>query len=149
MKWLVGLILILFNQVLFSATPNILNSNNWFEGGTKYKVTGENIRVSWTPHPDNIPWENNYVFDLEVIFFERDEIVINEKALNQLEYNFSLDRVGHYLVKVRACYAANPTECSEWSDSWNETNEIQFGDTMVNGWWVFVWIAPPTGPGTR
>lgn len=138
---------ILLLLALPTNAQEIFNSKGWFEGGTKYKMTGEEITVSWTPHADNIPWENNYVFDLEIIHHERNETVINEKALNQISYTFTLGRVGHYLARVRACYAANPTDCSEWSNSWSATNQIEFDGVMVNGWWMFVWISSPTEPG--
>jgi len=132
-----------------SIVPNLLNSQGWFEGGTKYKVTGENIKASWTPHADNIPWEGNYVFDVQILSYERDEVIIDERALNQLEYNFTLPRVGHYVLRVRACYANNTTDCSEWSNSWSAENSIEFSGTMVNGWWIFVWLDAPSDIGIR
>jgi hypothetical protein len=131
------------------SAQELLNTQGWFEGGTKYKTTGEDIVLSWTPHADNIPWEGNYVFDLEVIFYERQETVINEKALNQLSYTFQLNRVGHYWARVRACYANDTATCSEWSNSWSDTNRIEFDGVMVNGWWIFIWIGAPTDPGIQ
>lgn len=118
----------------------------WFVGATKYKFTGAPISLSWSPHPDNQDWENNYVFDLQVIHYERNQMVVDEKAIQALNYRFSLDRVGHYIVRLRSCMVADTTMCSDWAESWNATHILQNG---VSSWWLFIWIASPTNPGVN
>ena len=125
-------------------------SEGWFLGSTKYKYTGENIKISWTPHPDNIPWEGNYTFDLQVLFQQRNEIVIDLKQLEVLSHTFTLDRVGHYLARVRTCSAANPDECSAWSNSWSQrVTDLQVDTGTKENWWIFVWVGAPTSPGVE
>jgi hypothetical protein len=120
--------------------------NNWFPGATKYKETGENIRINWTPSQENASWEGVYVFDLDIINYQRQQVVITERALNQLYYDFTLDRVGHYIVRLRTCLASDTSNCSEWTNTW-ETSVIQYNGETIDSWWIFIWLSAPTGPG--
>lgn len=142
MKWLKYLLLC----IPLAASAQV-NTEGWFTGATKYKTTSENVIVSWEPHADNTAWQGNFVFDLQVIYYQRQETILDVKAIDALEYTFTLPRVGHYLVRLRACEASNPIVCSDWTQGWDST--LTVNGQPLDGWWVFVWVGSPTNPGVE
>lgn len=149
MKKLVAILALALSLPIYAQELNdgLLTPSNWFVGSTLYRETNVPITLNWEPHADNASWQGNYVFDLDVVAFERDNIVLSERALNTTQYQFNLPSAGHYWVRLRTCLAEDTAVCSEWSSSWNA--QFVADSTSINGFWIFARLAAPSGPGVR
>ena len=130
-------------------------TENAFLGYTKYFFTGEQRKMCWKPHPDNMPWEGNYVFDVEVYHYERKELIHAVYLLDALETNFTLPRTGHYWARARTCKADAVTDCSGWGNSFDINPDITTRTKCDGspseipadlGWWMFGWVGAPSFP---
>lgn len=100
MKRFFSVIILVFSTLAFGQEGPVLVDGNTFLGATQYFFTGEQRRLCWRPDPENIPWEGNYVFDIEVYHYERKELIHAVYALEALETTFILPRTGHYWARA-------------------------------------------------
>lgn len=145
MNKLLLLILIVLPSLAFG---QILNEQNVFVGNTKYQYSGELARVCWTPPVED--WSGVFVFEMQVIHFERNEIVFQQSNISSTMQNFIIPRTGHYEIRVRTCNASDLTVCSEWASAARGAGSTGAcapdSDKEQRNWWLFAWVAAPTFP---
>ena len=109
--------------------------------------SGETITFAWSLGPE----DDLARYEFQVLSFERGMIPVASGTIegnpldedNPLatEATFTGEKVGHYIPRVRACDTSNL--CSEWAESTDPNSAIV--KETARGWWVYFYIAPPTG----
>lgn len=125
----------------------MLSEESFFSGYTKYGYSGQSVRVCWEHS-----METDVIYDLRVTHYERNQIVVFKKGIEDPFYSFTIPGTGHYYVEVRACKKSDPLICSAWvSPALDETvgytgscSDVE--KVATNMWWLFAWPAPPSFP---
>ena len=131
MKKLICILVLFF---MFILTPMVysLDINNY---RTYILYSGESLTFAWDAS------QGATYYDVEAYHYEQKMRVRKSTWQNvkQTLLVITVPRSGHYIWKVRACNE----ECSEWSQS------IEADKTNNSPWWVYAYVAPPTGGGTN
>lgn len=116
---------------------------------TYIRFTGENIIVAWDAPVavDNITYTVLHLYHYEQKQDVAAAIAKVPQPTNQVTFN--MGRWGHWIVKAKHCRPAakteDPDECSELVQSTDPKH------AQVNGvsraWWIYTYVAPPTGGG--
>lgn len=115
----------------------MIDEEGFFKGETCYISSGQLIWVMW-----NKDLALEFDFDVRITHFENKQVVL-ERRVSEPEIQFSVPKVGHYVVEVRVVDRATG-EVGEWANPAVDETVGWGSDFTPSRWWLFAWIAPPT-----
>lgn len=128
--------------ILFLLIPVAGYSADEVDHHTYIFYTGENLTIAWDPPSADVTYTA-----LQVHHYEQDQtitpIAIASVPQPQNQVTFSIGRGGHWIILARHCKPGDPDVCSEVSMSTDPSYSTVDGEPR--GWWVYTFIAPPTG----
>lgn len=104
--------------------------------------TGKEIAVAWDLSEDAT------YYNVRARIMEQEDVVTN-LAWNNIKdtmITMVIPRGGHWEIQVQACN--DDKMCSLWSSSTNPDSTPLIGDEPQT-WWVYGYLAPPTGGGVE
>ena len=114
---------------------------------TYIRYTGESITTAWDPPTDNPTYTEVQLHHYEQAQSVPAAVAKVPQPTNQVTFNTG--KGGHWIIMAKHCKPAattgDPDECSEIAKS-TDPAYAQV-DGQPRAWWVYTYVAPPTGGG--